>query len=136
AQSTDMWQCRPDLDTGYTVRGAYQLLTSHASVTMDVAENFIWHSRVPLKVSIFEWRLLRDRFPTRVNLVARGVLSPTAHTCVFGRGAAESAHHLFISCSTVGPLWDLVCSWIDIPLVNFTTLRDHFIQFTSSAGGS
>ncbi|PNX59372.1 O-acyltransferase WSD1, partial [Trifolium pratense] len=46
---------------GYSVRGAYQLLTSHDLVTMDVADNLIWHSHVPLKVSIFAWRLLRDR---------------------------------------------------------------------------
>ncbi|PNX86424.1 heat shock protein, partial [Trifolium pratense] len=120
----------------YTVRGAYQLLTSQASVTLDAAENLIWHSQVPLKVSIFAWRLLRDRLPTRVNLVTRGVLSPTAHTYVFGCGAAESAHHLFISCGIIGSLWDLVRLWIDIPLADFTTLRDHFVQFTVSMGGS
>ncbi|PNX94360.1 glutamate-gated kainate-type ion channel receptor subunit GluR9 [Trifolium pratense] len=103
---------------------------------MDVAENLIWHSQVPLKVSIFAWRLLRDRLPTKVNLVTRGGLSSTAHSCIFGYGEAELAHHLFISCSTVGSLWDLVRSWIGIPLVDFTTLRDHFVQFASSAGGS
>ncbi|PNX74295.1 cysteine-rich receptor-like protein kinase, partial [Trifolium pratense] len=56
-------------------------------------------TQVPLKVSIFAWRLLRDRLPTRANLITRGVLSPTVATCVFGCGAAESAHHLFLSCS-------------------------------------
>ncbi|PNX58772.1 70 kDa peptidyl-prolyl isomerase, partial [Trifolium pratense] len=125
-----------DLDIDYTVWGAYQLLTSLDSVTIDAAVNLIWHPQVPLKVSILAWRLLRDRLPTKVNLVARGVLSPTAHTCVFGCGEAELTHHLFISCSTVGPLWDLVRSWIDIPLVEFTTVRDHFVQFTSLVGGS
>ncbi|XP_045797669.1 uncharacterized protein LOC123891830 [Trifolium pratense] len=136
AISLDRWQWQPDPDTGYTVRGAYQLLISHDLVTMDAADNLIWHPQVPLKVSILAWRLLRDRLPTRVNLVTRRVLSPTAHTCVFGCGEAESAHHLFISCDYVGSLWDLVRSWIDIPLVDFVSLRDHFIQFTSSAGGS
>ncbi|PNX89106.1 hypothetical protein L195_g045223 [Trifolium pratense] len=91
--SSDRWQWRPDLDTCYTVTGAYQLLT----------------------------------LPTKVNLVIRGVLSHTAHSCVFGCGEAESAHHLFISCSSVGYLWDSMRSWIDIPLVEFTTLRDHFV---------
>ncbi|PNX56549.1 70 kDa peptidyl-prolyl isomerase, partial [Trifolium pratense] len=86
---------------GYSVRGPYQLLTSHVSVTMDDADNLIWHSQVSLKVSISAWRLLRDRLPTKDNLVTRGVLSSTAHSCVFGCGEAESVHHLFISCSTV-----------------------------------
>ncbi|XP_045810338.1 uncharacterized protein LOC123904757 [Trifolium pratense] len=132
----DRWQWLPDPDTGYTVGGAYQLLTSQDSVTLDDAENLIWHSQVPLKVSIFAWRLLRDRLPTRLNLVTRGVLSLPAATCVFGCGATESAHHLFLSCSIVGSLWDLVRAWIDISLLDCTTMRDHFVQFTASAGGS
>ncbi|GAU40363.1 hypothetical protein TSUD_319750 [Trifolium subterraneum] len=58
AQSLDRWQ--PDPDAGFTVRGAYQLLTSHASVSMDAADKLIWHPHVPLRVSFFAWRLLRD----------------------------------------------------------------------------
>ncbi|MCI57147.1 hypothetical protein A2U01_0078398, partial [Trifolium medium] len=34
AQCLDRWQWQPDPDTGYSVRGAYQLLTSHDSVTL------------------------------------------------------------------------------------------------------
>ncbi|XP_045831507.1 uncharacterized protein LOC123922882 [Trifolium pratense] len=136
AQITDRWQWQPDPDSGYTVRGAYELLTTFDSVTMDDAENLIWHSQVPLKVSIFAWRLLRDRLPTKSNLISRGILSSTAHLCISGCGEAESAHHLFISCSCFGSLWALVCSWIGVPLTSSTTIRDHFVQFTYLAGGS
>ncbi|PNX56522.1 hypothetical protein L195_g049924, partial [Trifolium pratense] len=38
-----MWQWQPDPDTSYTVMGAYQLLISHDLITMDVADNLIWH---------------------------------------------------------------------------------------------
>ncbi|PNX91700.1 kinesin-like protein, partial [Trifolium pratense] len=136
AQITDRWQWQPDPDSGYTVRGAYELLTTFDSVTVDDAENLIWHSQVPLKVSIFAWRLLRDRLPTKSNLVSRGILSSAAHLCISGCGEAESAHHLFISCSCFGSLWALVCSWIGVPLTSSTTIRDHFVQFTYLAGGS
>ncbi|MCI63569.1 helicase-like protein, partial [Trifolium medium] len=64
-QSSDCWQWQPDPHEGYTICGAYQLLTSQDSVTLDVAEGLIWHSQVPLKVSIFAWRFLRDRLPTK-----------------------------------------------------------------------
>ncbi|CAJ2638513.1 unnamed protein product [Trifolium pratense] len=103
---------------------------------MDDAEHLIWHPQVPLKVSVLAWRILRDRLPTKTNLVTRGILSPAAHFCVSGCGEAESAHHLFISCSTFGSLWNLVCTWIDISPTVSTSIRDHFVQFTSSAGGS
>ncbi|GAU22804.1 hypothetical protein TSUD_142440 [Trifolium subterraneum] len=42
AQSSDRWQWQPEPDTSYTV---------------------------PLKATIFAWRLLRDRLPTKANLV-------------------------------------------------------------------
>ncbi|GAU51816.1 hypothetical protein TSUD_368710 [Trifolium subterraneum] len=103
---------------------------------MDDVDRLIWLSQVPLKVSIFAWRLLRDRLPTKTNLVTRGILSPTAHFCVTGCGEAESAHHLFISCSTFGSMWTSVCLWIGITPVHCTSIRDHFVQFTCSAGGS
>ncbi|GAU10877.1 hypothetical protein TSUD_425420, partial [Trifolium subterraneum] len=74
-QFSDRWQWRPDLDRGYTVRGAYQLLTDQDVAPLDVAAGLIWHSQVPLKVSILAWRLLRDRLPTKANLISRGCLS-------------------------------------------------------------
>ncbi|PNX92881.1 ribonuclease H [Trifolium pratense] len=58
----DMANCA-EIDSnreGYTIRGAYQLLTVQYTVTLDVAACLIWHSQVPLKVSISAWRLLRD----------------------------------------------------------------------------
>ncbi|CAJ2666781.1 unnamed protein product [Trifolium pratense] len=70
---SDMWQWQSDLDDVYTVRGAYQLLTSQDAVTLDVASDLIWHRQVPLKVSICAWRLLRDRLPTKANLYFRAL---------------------------------------------------------------
>ncbi|CAJ2637778.1 unnamed protein product [Trifolium pratense] len=135
-QTLDRWQWSPDPDTGYTVAGGYQILTHQVHAALHDAENLIWHPQVPLKVSIFAWRLLRDRLPTRANLVTRGVLSSTVDSCVFGCGGTESVHHLFLSCSIAVSLWDLVCAWAGISSMEFTTLHDHFVQFTASAGVS
>ncbi|GAU38071.1 hypothetical protein TSUD_318650 [Trifolium subterraneum] len=134
--SSDSWQWQPDPVTGYSVRGAYHLLTSQDSVTLGVAAGLIWHPQVPLKVSIFAWRLLRDRLPSKTNLVSRDILSLEAHHCVFGCGMAESAQHLFLSCSICGSLWSLISLWIGSSLVDSQALSDHFIQFISSAGDS
>jgi hypothetical protein len=134
-ESPDRWQWRPDPLTGYSVRDAYQMLTSQDTVTIGAAEDLLWHKQVPLKVSIFAWRLLRDRLPTRANLVARGILPPDVHFCVTSCGAVESAPHLFLLCRTFGSLWPLVRSWIGFSAVDAHTLSDHFVQFTYSAGG-
>ncbi|GAU37148.1 hypothetical protein TSUD_293050 [Trifolium subterraneum] len=90
--------------------------------------------QVPLKVSILAWRLLRDRLPTKVNLITRGIIVAKAQFYVSGSGAVESATHLFISCGSFGSLWSLVSSWIGSSLVTAQILPDHFVQFTLSAG--
>jgi hypothetical protein len=131
----DRWQWRPDPVTGYSVRDAYQILTSQDAVTLGAAEDLLWHKQVPLKVSICAWHLLRDRLPTRTNLVSCGILSPYLHLCVTGCGAAESVSHLFLSCTTFGSLWPLVRSWMGFSAADTHTLSDHFVQFTYSAGG-
>jgi hypothetical protein len=110
-------------------------LTSQQNVTLDAAAYIIWHKQVPLKVSIFSWRLLRDRLPTKVNLASRGIICPAAHFCVSGCGSVKSAHHLFLSCNYFGSLWALVRSWIGLSSVDSYTLSDHFLQFTYSSGG-
>ncbi|GAU31093.1 hypothetical protein TSUD_322300 [Trifolium subterraneum] len=134
AQSSDSWLWQPDPETRYSVRGAYQLLTSHDSISTTASDGLIWHSQVPLKVSIFAWRLLRDMLPTKANLVTRDIISPEAHFCVIGCGAVESAQHLFLSCSTFGSLWAFIRSWIGFSSADSHALHDHFVQFTSSAG--
>ncbi|GAU40914.1 hypothetical protein TSUD_297200 [Trifolium subterraneum] len=133
---SDRWLWQPDSGIGYSVRGAYQLLTSQDSVTLDAEKDLIWHGQIPLKVFVVAWRLLGDILPTKANLVARGILSWEAHHCVSGCGAVESTQHLFLSYSTLGSHWSLVSSWIGSSFVEAQTLSYHFVQFTSSAGGS
>ncbi|CAJ2661595.1 unnamed protein product [Trifolium pratense] len=108
AHLPDRWLWLFDPDHGYSVRDAYQLLTSQELVTLDACYDLVWHKQVPLKVSILAWRLLQDRLPTKINLASRGILSSTATSCVSGCGGVESVHHLFLSCEIFGSLWALV----------------------------
>ncbi|KAK2394225.1 hypothetical protein QL285_056080 [Trifolium repens] len=132
---SDRWQWRPDPDHAYLVCGAYHLPTSRQPIALDEAEDLIWHRHVPLKVSIFAWRLLCDMLPTKEILVARGIITPYAHLCVSSCGDIESAQHFFLSCSFFGSLWPLVRSWIGFSSVDTQQLPDHFLQFIYSSGG-
>ena len=102
---SDRWIWQPDIGEGYTICGAYQLLTSQVHHVVDAADNLIWHKHVPLKVSILAWRLLRNRLPTKENLLNRGIIPTDANLCVTGCGKAESAVHLFLHCDILGTLW-------------------------------
>jgi hypothetical protein len=94
----------------------------------------VWHKQVPLKVSICAWHLLRDRLPTKSNLVARDIISSENQLCVSRCGGNESAQHLFLPCSIFGSLWALVRYWIGFSTADTHTLTAHFFQFTYSAG--
>ncbi|CAJ2667925.1 unnamed protein product [Trifolium pratense] len=50
---SDRWQWRADLDDGYTVRGAYQLLTTQDAITLDAASSLIWHRQVESAQHLF-----------------------------------------------------------------------------------
>ncbi|MCI17738.1 70 kDa peptidyl-prolyl isomerase, partial [Trifolium medium] len=120
---------RHDIGGGYSVRGAYDLLTTLDVVDADATSDLIWHKQVPLKVSVLAWRILRNMLPTRDNLVARNIISHDARFCVTGCGEPETASHLFLSCPAFAPLWSLVRSWIGIFSVEPESLHDHFVQF-------
>jgi len=70
----DTWRWLIGPTHGYSVRGAYRFLTSADEPTNGVVFNNVWHKLVPSKVSIFVWRLLQNRIPTKLNLVFRHVL--------------------------------------------------------------
>jgi hypothetical protein len=48
----DMWQWRPDPAYGYSVCGAYQILTSEKAVTLGEADDLLWQRLVSMKVYI------------------------------------------------------------------------------------
>jgi len=136
ANIIDMWQWDPDIHNGYTVRGAYQILTDSVSSTFDATRELVWYKQVPLKVSIVAWRLLKDRMPTRSNLHRRCIILIEGDTCVLGCGHAESASHLFLHCAVFGSLWQHIRSWIGVSGVDPLNLIDHFFQFIHYRGSS
>jgi len=76
--------------------GSYQFLTSSDKPVGRGAIHNVWHKSVPSKVSMFAWRLVRERISTKNNLARRCVLQPNDNLCVGGCGNIETADHLFI----------------------------------------
>ncbi|MCI67692.1 helicase-like protein, partial [Trifolium medium] len=48
----DQWVWRHDPGGGYTVQGAYKLLTFRDVQDADATSDLIWHKQVPLKVFV------------------------------------------------------------------------------------
>nr|ABN08902.1 Putative non-LTR retroelement reverse transcriptase, related [Medicago truncatula] len=49
---------RDGVEGGYSVRGVYDMLTYQEHAQVPPSMDFIWHKQVPLKVSVFSWRML------------------------------------------------------------------------------
>ena len=131
----DVWMWSPNPGDGYTVRGVYQMLMRQEMHDHDVVSEAPWHKSVPLKVSICEWRLFRNRWQTKDNLV-RGIISFDNQLCISGCGQNETIDHLLIHCPVFGNLWQLVKSWIGVYSVCPQQVTDHFYQFVHSSSGN
>jgi len=130
----DKWRWLLDPVNGYSVKVFYRHITSTGHISDMSLVDDVWHKHIPSKVSVLVWRLLRNRLPTKDNLVHRGVLLSTNAACVGGCDDFESDTHLFLHCNVFGSLWSLVRNWLGISSVPSGELRPHFIQFTKMAG--
>jgi hypothetical protein len=92
----DIWRWNLDPVHGYTARGAYRFFTTTGDMVNRSLVDDIWHRHAPSKVSLLVWRLLRNRLPTRDNLLRHGVLPSSTVSCVAGCDCTELATHLFL----------------------------------------
>jgi hypothetical protein len=130
----DIWRWLLDPIHGYSVRMAYRFLITSVETADRPQVPDIWHSHIPSKVSVFVWRLLRNRLPTKDNLLRRRVLSHNEVACVAGCGNRETAKHLFLDCDFFGSLWSHIWGWLGISSVSADDLNQHFFQFCHLAG--
>jgi len=65
---SDKWRWLLDHVHGYTIREAYRFITSGEQVDRSLVYD-VWHWYIPANVSLFVWRLLRNRLPTRDNFM-------------------------------------------------------------------
>jgi hypothetical protein len=132
--STDTWRWMLDPIHGYSVRSTYHFLTTSGEAVDRSLVDDVWHKLIPSKVSLFVWRLLHDRLPTKDNLARRRVIQAADTACTASCGNLETAKHLFLGCDIHSSLWLLVLHWLGISAVLLGELRQHFMQFIHMAG--
>jgi hypothetical protein len=128
----DEWEWLPDINAGYSVSGAYQILTHQNSTGSYSHCELVWYKLVPLKVSTFVWRFLYNRLPTKFNLYDRGFLHNDSILCSAGCIAVEDVHHLFLKCPIFGAVWNGIISWLGVSCV----LPDNAIALASQFCGA
>jgi len=129
AHDTWRWLLHPS--HGYTVRESYRFLTNNGNLVHRLTVDDVWHKGIPSKVSLFVLRLLRNRLPTRANLVQRQALLLPDSVCVTGCGESETVAHLFFGCNTFSLLWSHVLQWLGLVAVLPDDSRQHLLQLDS-----
>jgi hypothetical protein len=130
----DKWSWTLDTVHGYSVREAYRFLASFRDQSVRNCVDNVWHRHIPTKVPLFVWRLLRNRLPTRGNLLRRNIVQANNSMCVIGCEVVETTRHLFLSCGNYCILWSLISEWLGLYLVHHNDLQQHYHQFCHMAG--
>jgi len=83
---------------------------------------------VPLKISLFVWRLFLNHIPAKDNLHERA-LNYNDQICTGGCGANENKDHLLVRYDFFSKLWLLVANWLSFETVSHGYLYDHLMHF-------
>jgi hypothetical protein len=102
------WALEPS--GAFSTRSIYGCLSQGAVVT-----HFrdVWKTRVPPRIRVFLWQLIRSRLPSGVQVAKRN--GPTNGACAFC-GEQEDCNHIFFSCYLAKLAWAgarelLRCDW-------------------------
>ena len=134
--SADRWIWHLHSSQCYSVSSAYNKLSKMGINQYHNSHNFVWLKVNPLKVSIFAWKLLRNRVPTRNNLFQWRIIACTDQECTAACGMNKDVNHLFVNCNFYGRLWYLISRWLGFSTVYNSRILEHIYQFDSLGGFS
>ncbi|GJU46842.1 RNA-directed DNA polymerase, eukaryota, reverse transcriptase zinc-binding domain protein [Tanacetum coccineum] len=115
-------------DDSFSVNSVRKHIDEHSLPSLSPCTR--WYKMIPKKVNVFMWRMLLDRLPNRLNLSSHG-LDIDSISCMVCNGHVESNDHIFFTCDTAVAIWNLVRSWIGLPLPSFLSCEDWTNWFDS-----
>jgi hypothetical protein len=88
----------------------------------------LWLNNVPSKVTIFRWRLLLDKLPTRefCNCI---ITNSHERYCVFCFREVEEINHVFFNCIISRQVWMIIFRWMRTTPLAFVDTHNHFSLF-------
>ncbi|GKA09059.1 RNA-directed DNA polymerase, eukaryota, partial [Tanacetum coccineum] len=89
-----------------------------------------WVKYVPIKINIFEWRARRDCFPTRVNLIRRGVYMEFSNCPICGL-YVEDTHHVLFQYDLAQSVLRRICRWWDLDWQTWSSFSTWDAWFSS-----
>jgi len=126
-KDTMVWKAE---STGvYSTSSAYRMILNINASASDVRIfKLIWKMNIPPRAATFTWRLLKDRLPTKGNLLRRNIIIQDADCPLCGQ-VQEEVGHLFFNCQRTLPLWWESMSWLQVVGPLPTAPASHLTQF-------
>jgi ribonuclease HI len=113
-EDAPIWKC--SRNGSYNVRSAYYNLMENVidNNHLKVEGNWkkLWKLKVPNKVKIFLWRVLRGCLPVRARLSSKGVQCDTKCPCC--GEYEENEWHCFVGCMTAQEVWMGTECWQEV----------------------
>jgi hypothetical protein len=119
----------------FSVKSTYEFLQSREVVvaiedSVVKALQLLWLNDVPSKVSIFGWRLLLSRLPTRMALARKNIIVNLHElSCIFYGEEQEELSHLLFNCPFSQELWKRIFKWMNVDFISFDEGWEHFFAF-------
>ena len=95
----------------------------------------IWKLKIPPRAVVFCWRLIKNRLPTRDNLLRRNVGIQEVD-CPLCGCVQEDVGHLFFNCKIIKGLWWESMRWILVVGPLPLSPACHFTQFCEGFGAT
>ncbi|GJX25877.1 RNA-directed DNA polymerase, eukaryota [Tanacetum coccineum] len=96
----------------------------------DVSFKIRWLKAVSIKVNVHAWKVKLDSLPTRFNLSRRALDIPSILCLICGK-AAETAMHIFFSCSMARDIYRKISTWWDIILMKVSSFEEWSVWLSS-----
>ena len=127
-QGSDVWEWTGDPVGQYSTCNAYNMIGEESAAgSQEECFEKLWRIKIPTRIVVFAWRLIRDRLLTRQNVQRRQVQLPEM-VCPFCRIEEEGASHLFFHCCKIQPIWWETMSWLHIKGAFPLSPKHHFLQ--------
>ncbi|GKV42304.1 hypothetical protein SLEP1_g49718 [Rubroshorea leprosula] len=115
----DRWEWIHSVDGQYSTSTAYAILAKQGrDEEEEKMSKRVWNPTIPSKVAAFNWKVLMDRIPTRINLFKRGILKDVGEKkCILCKEEEEDSSHLFLNCLVAQWLWKACAKWWGITII-------------------
>ncbi|XP_028193289.1 uncharacterized protein LOC114378902 [Glycine soja] len=130
----DIMTWKVDPSGVYSTKSAYKLMITPSTPASELrSSTLLWKLKIPPKAAVFTWRLLKDRLPTRANLIRGNVIIQDT-VCPLCGLEQEEVGHLFFNCKRIVGLWWESMTWVQAQGPLPTSAVDHFLQFCDGFG--